>query len=664
MTVRVISSSWLLLAGAICLHLVFATNTHPIADIVFHNGSIHSLDEDSSIHSAMAIKDGYITFLGRDSCARSLIGPDTRLIDLEGRMAMPGLVDAHMHVLEGGSDLLKCSLNYQPLLLREVLSHIQSCLDTDVDKSDDDWLEVIALDYYTLTDSTGGVNKFDLDTLAARRPILVISADRHTRWVNSAALTGSGIDETTSDPAGGIIERLSGSREPSGILQDNAGGLLAGPAPPTLEHNLQAAKAALKLLREEGVTTFQDAEARETSAAAFAAIKDEGSLSARAYFDYVVTSPNSTTAVESLIDDIVNFTQKWDDGSEMNPRPTVKWQAAKLFMDGVILYPANTGAVIEPYLVPTGNGSVWEPDPRPKPEPYWASDILDLTIEQLILNQIDIQVHTDGDLAVRETLNSLERFRSSHGDEYDYRVGLAHNELTDPQDWPRFSKLKADPIMSFQWAQAMPEWIPNTLNSMGPIRSNYLEAWGSIAQSGSRIIYGSDWPIDPLDEWLTIKVAVTRSGDPTNPNSPASLGPPYDGPGLPGPTLTREQAIRAITIESSRFLRADKKIGSLEVGKLADVIILESNYFELPDEEIGRQKVLLTMLGGEVLYVSDGMSFGGIIPRFPNNDTLATALDKKRVGGVRGRSLAANGRQALQRVRPRGACGHGQLHRN
>lgn len=469
-----------------------------VADTVLRNGSIYSLNERSSKYQAMAIKDGYITFLGNDNCVKPFIGPDTAVFDLQGRMAMPGLVDAHMHLLSGGSGLLKCSLNYQPLTLEEVLVHIQGCLDAESDKPVSDWLEVIALDYYVLVDSTGGVTKADLDTLDTRRPIVVRSVDYHTNWVNSPALEVSNIVSSTPDPPGGIVERLPGGQEPSGILQDNAGFLLAGPAPPTPEDDVNSAKAALKLLREEGITTFQDAEANVETARAFEAVRKEGVLSSRGYFDYRIDAPNSTAHIPTLVSHIINVTSTWNDPEDTGPVPSLKWQAVKIFVDGIILYPANTGAVIEPYFMPVGNGSVWQPDPNALPDPFWTTEILAPTLEQLILKNIDAQIHVDGDLAVRIALDSIESFRKKYSDKYDYRIGLAHNELTDPDDWPRFAELKADPIMSFQWSQAASVWIPNTLKSMGPVRSNYLEAWGDIAKFGTRIIYGSDWPVSSL----------------------------------------------------------------------------------------------------------------------------------------------------------------------
>ncbi|KAF5579660.1 amidohydrolase [Fusarium subglutinans] len=213
---------------------------------------------------------------------------------------MPGLVDAHIHPLSGGAGLLKCNMNFQPLGLSKVLEKIQSCLDDEKNKTDKDWLEVISLDYYALVDDTGGVTKKDLDKIKTKRPILVASADSHTFWVNSAALKVSSLTSKTKDPRNGKFERLPGSQELSGILQDSATSLLAGPAPPTAEDNVRSARAALKLLREEGVTSFQEAASTEDTALAFAAIKKEGGLTARGFFDYLVQPPNNTAGIDLL----------------------------------------------------------------------------------------------------------------------------------------------------------------------------------------------------------------------------------------------------------------------------------------------------------------------------------------------------------------------------
>ncbi|KAJ4245715.1 hypothetical protein NW762_013839 [Fusarium torreyae] len=634
-------------------------NESILADTVFHNGSIYTLDLSSSKHSALAVKDGYITFVGDDTGIKSHIGRNTSVFNLEGRMMMPGLIDAHMHLLRGGASLLKCNMNFQPLGLEKVLDKIQDCLDSDDNKTDKDWLEVISLDFYALTDDTGGVTKKDLNRLKTKRPILVASADSHTFWVNSAALKVSSITSKTKDPRNGKIERLAGGKEPSGILQDSAADLLSGPAEPTAEEDIQSAKAALKLLREEGVTSFQDAASNEAIGKAFAAVKKDGGLSARGFFDYRINPPDTTKGIDALVKDIINVTSRWNEKEEIGPNPGLKWHAVKIFMDGVLLYPANTGSLIEPYFEPVENSSLWKPEFDYGPKPYWDQDILSTFLAKLFAEQIDAQIHVDGDLAVRTALDALQDVRAKHPKLRDYRVGLAHNEVTDPSDWPRFAELKADPIMSFQWSQASSVWLPNGVKSMGPRRAQYMEAFGEIAKFGSHIVYGSDWPIDPLDEWLAIKAGVTRSGDPKNPNSPASQGAPYNRNGLPGLTLSRDQAIRAITTESARFLRADTYVGSLEVGKLADAIILKANYFEVPEEDIARQKTLLTMVGGEVVFIADGVDFGnGVAAKFPNNDTISDTITRRSIGGFQGRGLSEEGQRAVQALQPRGACVH------
>lgn len=161
--------------------------------------------------------------------------------------------------------------------------------------------------------------------------------------------------------------------------------------------------------------------------------------------------------------------------------------------------------------------------------------------------------------------------------------------------------------------------------------------------------------IDPLDEFLALKSAVSRQGDPENSHSPASHGAPFNTSTFPGKKMDREPALRAITIEAAKFLRADNSIGSLEVGKVADVIILDRNYFEVPEEEIARQKVLLTMLGGEVLYLADGTNFGeGVTPKFPNTNT--SFADVKNVGGFAGRSMSEQAQALRAQVGRRHAC--------
>ncbi|KAH7139748.1 amidohydrolase family-domain-containing protein [Dactylonectria estremocensis] len=648
--------SLLLCVGVLTAALLPTAAAVKPADVVFHNGSIYTMDCDNTKVGGLAIRNGAVAFTGSSKRAKAYIGKKTKVVDLEGRMAMPGLVDSHMHVLSGGLFLLKCDLSYQSLPIADVLEHIQGCIDGETGKTDDDWVEVVNMDYPGLVDRSGNVGKLQLDTLDTKRPVIIRSSDYHTVVANSRALELSDITAATPDPADGKIVRLAGSQEPSGVLQDGGYNLLSGPPDPSDAENLDAGRAALKLLREAGITTFQDAAAGAGHQTIFKALKDEGSLSARAYFDYRIEAPSSVSGVKALVSEVVSTLAGLHDKKKLGPKPTLKWQAVKAFIDGVITYPSNTAALIEPYFAPVNGSDEWAPDPDSLNDPYWKPAVLTKTLELLFLAGIDAQLHVDGDLAVRVALNAAESFRKKHPG-HKFKLGLAHDELTHEKDWPRFAKLEVDPIVSYQWSQLSSFYIPSTFKAMGDDRLDNLQSWAQFEKAGRPLVYGSDWPIDPLDEFLALKVAVTRSGDPTNPNSPASQGPPFDAVFPTGSGISRKSALRSITINGARFLRADAHIGSLETGKLADIIVLDKNFFKVPAEELGRQTVLLTMVGGEVVYVADGHDFG-VDPKFPNDDASSKRLARRTVGGFAAKELSHEARTSAAKLRKRGTCVH------
>jgi predicted amidohydrolase YtcJ len=494
-------------------HLPHSNESFSSADLVFHNGSIYTLDAKSSKVSALAVKDGIITFVGSDADVTQHIRNTTIVVDLHGRAATPGLVDAHMHVLSGGLFLLKCDLNYQPLDVAAVLKHIQGCIDGEADKSEDAWLEVVNLDYPSLVTRSGAVGKEKLDTLTTRRPILIRSSDYHTVLVNSRALELSSITASTPNPSNGIIERLAGN-EPSGVLQDAASSLLSGPPPPTADENLEAARAAMRLLRQAGITTFQDAAASEEHHTVFTALQTQGGLSARAYFDYRIEAPNSTAGVAALVAQTLATLTPLHDNSTLQPKPSLKWQAVKLFIDGVITYPASTAALIEPYWLPVnGSNTTWAPDNSTLVKPYWSPEILTRTLEGIFLGGLDAQLHADGDLSVRIALDAAESFRKNHP-AHDFRLGVAHDELSHPDDWSRFAKLGVDAIMSFQWSQLSSFYLPSTFASLADYRLNNLQAYAQIEKAGRPVVYGSDWPVRSFffsTHALTNQVTIDRS---------------------------------------------------------------------------------------------------------------------------------------------------------
>lgn len=477
--------------------LALGQNFSTVADTVLRNGKIYTLDAASSQIQALAINDGVIVFTGSDDAIQSFIGSNTTVINLDGRMAMPGLIDAHMHTKAAGEALVKCNLNYETLAIEQVLEHLQKCIDAEPEKNNESqWLDVVNFDLSGLATLGGLPTKADLDKLNTTRPVILTTTDHHTYFVNSAALKVSGINASTPNPPGGRIDRLPGSNEPSGLLQDQAYALLVGPNPLTEAEQVEAVNAALRELRQAGVTTFQEAVATPIQHSLFLEVQQSGNLSARPYFDYQVTPPATIDAVDAVIEDAINVTTTLNDKSQVGPKPVQKWQAIKLFMDGIIQSPAKTGAVLSPYLEQVGNSSEWVVPPNATiVEPYIQLEPLAALLGQLASNGIDVQLHADGDGAVRRVLDAVDRFRESFPNVTDYKIAIAHAELSSPDDWPRFAELGVDAILSFQWAQPSATWQPLTFNTIGPDRMQYLEAFVDIAAGGRPVIYGSDWPV-------------------------------------------------------------------------------------------------------------------------------------------------------------------------
>jgi predicted amidohydrolase YtcJ len=180
----------------------------------------------------------------------------------------------------------------------------------------------------------------------------------------------------------------------------------------------------------------------------------------------------------------------------------------------------------------------------------------------------------------------------------DIRIAMAHDEIADPNDFPRFQKLNVVPVLSFQWEKRAPDTVDNLQSYLGVARFKLVEPAGFLAEAGARIAYGSDWPVDPLNEWFALKVGVTRM------NSPRA-GAEYAARLGEDKGLTRQQVLRAITMNSSYELRQDAATGSLELGKLADIIVLDRNILDISEEQIADTRVMKTVVGGRIVYSAD-----------------------------------------------------------
>ncbi len=568
------------------------------ADAAYRNGYVYTVDAHDGVQQALAIRGGRIVYVGSDAGLASYVGAATKVVDLQGRMLMPGLVDGHMHPLEGGAARLKCSLNYAQLSAAQMQTGIQACLDATRAREPDGWLEVVAWFQEGMVPAGVVVDRTTLDALRTRRPIIVTSSFGHTALANSRALALAGMTAKTADPLGGKIGR-DAAGNPTGVLDDAAQDLVSKHLPPpSAADDLRAAASALEAMRQQGITTFLDAAAEPPSLAAFAQLQHDGSLTARAHFAVLITPPEGRDP-KAASARAAGLARRYD-GGPVVPSPGVTVRNVKLFLDGVITAPAMSGAMLQPYFAaPAGPpGASWVPGTHRGPEVYFPAPILSALLIDVVAAGLEPHMHADGDRAVREGLDGIQAVRKAFPGK-DVRCAIAHDEIVDPAEFGRFRDLNAVPVLSLQWEKPASDTVDNARDYLGPARYKFMEPAGVLAAAGARIAFGSDWPVDPLDEWFALKVGVTRT------NSPRS-GPKYAGRLSDDPGLTRAAVLRAITLNSSYELHQDLATGSLEVGKLADLIVLDRNVLKVPAEEIAGTQVLQTVVGGRVVYQAAG----------------------------------------------------------
>lgn len=568
------------------------------ADMVLRNGYVYTVDGKNSVQQAIAVTGGKIVYVGSDEGVAPYIDKQTQLIDLAGRMLMPGFIDGHMHPGDGGRAMTLCDLKYQTMTRKVFQETIQACLDADKDKGPDVWLEVGSWDRMGMDGLDGDPDKSTLDALKTKRPIQVRSTDFHTVLTNSRGLEVAGITKQTPNPSDGKYVRDSAGN-PNGICEDGAADTMAAVVPPATDaEKLTQTRAALDAMRQQGITSFFDAMSGPEMGKAFTTLQQSGELTARALLAIKLDPAAAAADPAKTIADAKVLANTYDQG-EAKVAPGVSMRHVKVFMDGIINAPADTGAMLTPYLHNTGTEKApkWTPG-KNLGELYFPPQVLNPLLLKAVEAGFDPHLHATGDRAVRDSLNGIEYVRHQLPGNA-FRPTITHNEEVDPADYPRFKALDVTANMSFQWAQQAPSTVDGTSDHLGAARFARMEPSGSIARAGGRVAYGSDWPVDPLDEFLALKVGVTRSGDPQNPHS---YGPKYAGRLNADPALSREEVLRTITLNAAEQLKLDAVVGSVEVGKFADLIVLDKNFMQVPEAELARNNVLLTMVGGKVVW--------------------------------------------------------------
>ena len=563
--------------------------------LVFTGPERHDGAGPPRFEQALAIRDGRIVFIGTSQAARAYLGPQTSLTDLKGRMVMPGIVDGHFH----GTRLTDCDMGYAGGTVVEVLGKLQACLDRpDQSAYKGTNVGLYASQFFGEAIEPRGtpLTRDDLDRLVTTRPVLVRNADGHKFWMNSRAIENAGIDATTPVPPGGQIGRDASGR-PNGFFADMDYGDWGQTAEVTESTLVDLVRRTNADANRMGITSVFVPGGGEERIARWARVQDEGALTLRANLGLSADFVHEATDPEELRKRIAAL-----DEYRKLAKGLIAVSSVKVYCDGVLEYPAHTAAMLKPYNVNAGSveSPVWRPGTSRGPEPACSNARQGFL--ELDKAGWQIHVHAIGDRATREALDNFQAARDANGAR-DLRHTITHLQAIDEADIPRFARLGVIASMSLQWARRDAYSVYYTVGYIDDALYQRLYPAAELWRTGAIVAGGSDYPVDPLLPMVQIETSVDHTGEAV--------------PGVfPGPLSPKEvvsdllAAVKMHTINAAYQMHMERDIGSIEVGKYADLVVLSQNLFEVPTERISDTSVMQTILGGKVVYMADATAPG------------------------------------------------------
>ncbi|MFT4029090.1 MAG: amidohydrolase [Protaetiibacter sp.] len=544
------------------------------AELVFTGGPVFTADTVRSRAASVAVSSGRIVAVGGD--LSELVGPGTEVVDLAGRLLVPGFQDAHVHPVSGGMELRRCDLNdgrtqadYLATIARYAAAH-----------PDEEW---ILGGGWSMSAFPGGTpTAASVDGILPDRPMFLPNRDGHGAWVNSAALRRAGIDRDTPDPADGRIER-DAAGEPSGTLHEGAMNLVNRLLPRvSADEQLEGLLAGQRYLHSYGITAWQDAIIGD-----YSDLEDPGPSYVRAATERLLTA----RVVGAIWWDRSKGLEQIDSIVERRSRYRAGRFAAtsvKIMQDGV---PENfTAAMLEPYCDghghATGNTGISFVPPA----------VLDEAVPRLDALGFQVHFHAIGDRAVRECLDAVERAVARNG-RGDNRHHIAHLQVVHPDDVPRFRELGVAANMQSLWAALEPQMVELTLPFLGSPRAAWQYPFGDLLRAGAVLAAGSDWSVSTPNPLAAIHTAVNRTA------SPEYAEGEYEA-FLPEQAIDLGTSLTAYTAGSAWVNHLDAGTGTIELGKYADLVVLDRDPFAGPADEIGATRVLQTFVEGERVYAA------------------------------------------------------------
>jgi predicted amidohydrolase YtcJ len=560
-----------LLAVLLCSFSLAQEPAAPADTIVMH-GRIYTVDEKHPWAEAVAIRGEKILAVGTDREILRYRGAPTKVIDAQGHLVLPAFTDSHVHFMDGSTSLQHVALD-DAKSVAEIQQRVKAYTAAH---PKDPWILGRGWTYPVFAPS-GLPNKKYLDEIVPDRPVYLEGFDGHTWWANSKALAAAHINKETPDPAGGTIVRDPATGEPTGAIKEDAADAVvrrAIPEPGSAE-KLQALRNGIKLANQVGLARvhvlggvnagrddLQNVDLLEE-------LRRDGELTLRFYLAYRLDPPEmSASQLQAIIRDQQRYHDDW-----------IAAGSAKIFLDGVI--ETHTAAMLEPY----------SDDPRLTGQLLWEPGKYKDFVAQLDRQGIQVFTHAIGDRAIRLALDAYEAAAEKNGT-HDLRHRVEHIEDPSAADIPRFGKLgviaSMQPLHAYPDDDTLKSWAPN----IGPERAQRGWPWHSIQATGGVLAFGSDWPIVTLSPWPGLQNAVTRQ---------TAEGEPKGG-WIPSERISLGDAIKGYTLNAAFAGHREETEGSLEPGKLADLIVVSQDLFNIDPHKIGDTKVLLTMVGGRAVY--------------------------------------------------------------
>jgi predicted amidohydrolase YtcJ len=534
------------------------------AEMVIVNARVYTVNAKQPWAEALAIRGDKILAVGSAKDIAAYRGASTKVVDAQGKLVLPGFTDCHIHFMEGSLGLTRVDLNgtnsvaeIQKRVKEYAVAHPKA-----------EWIEGMGWLYSTFGAVALPDKKF-LDEVVPDRPVYLQAYDGHSSWANSKALALAGITGETADPPGGKIVR-DAKGEATGALKESAGDLVAKVTPkPTHEERVAALRLGMHEANKFGLVRVHSAGQDFEWLDLYNELRQKQLLSLRFYIAYFLDPP------ELKADDI----EKIEQARRTYRDDWISGGVVKTMLDGVI--EAHTAAMLAPY----------SDDPEQAGKMFWEPAKYQQAVTELDRRGLQIFTHAIGDKSVRLALDAYQQ-ASETNHTSDARPRIEHIETISAQDIPRFGKQGV--IASFQPLHAYPN--ENVLNvwarNAGPERTQRAWVWHSIESTGGVLAFGSDWPVVTLNPWPGVQNALTRK---------TAEGDPPNG-FVPQERISLEHAIRAYTLGAAFAGHRERIEGSIEPGKLADLIILARDLFKIEPNQIGDMEVLLTIVGGKTVY--------------------------------------------------------------